>query len=133
LDSYRGIGKYKEQSRYVIDNLLPEQMNVSSNENCIKIIEVIDDLIYKNDVPIISVLYASGVYICAFIICIGYLIYSKKYKYIFAFMPVLLVLLTQMAGPVVDQRYTYSIFTCFPILLGMTIYMPKEKKNKNIL
>ena len=61
--------------------------------------------------------------------CIGYLIYSKKYKYSLAFMPVLLVLLTQMAGPVVDQRYTYSIFTCFPILLGMTIYIAKEKIN----
>ena len=125
----RGIGKYKEQSRYVVDNLLPAEMNVNSNKNSIKIIESIDELIYKNDMPIVSVLYASGVYISIFIMCIGYLIYSKKYKYSLAFMPVLLVLLTQMAGPVVDQRYTYSIFTCFPILLGMTIYIAKEKIN----
>lgn len=125
----RGLGQYKQQSIYVIDNMLPKDMNINSNVNTVKFVNKVNDRIFKNDMPIISTLLSSGIYISIYIICIGYLIYIKKYNSILGFFPILIVLLTQLAGPVVDQRYSYCIFTCFPLLLGMTIFSGKNSDN----
>ena len=126
----RGLGQYKNQSIYVIDNMLPENMNVKSNLHSVKFIEKIDDIVTKNDVPIISTFLGSGIYVNIYIICIGYLIYSKKYRKILGFLPIWLVLMTQLAGPVVDQRYSYSLFTCFPLLVGITVLSEKKEEEK---
>lgn len=122
----RGLGQYKSQSIYVIDNMLPKDMNVNSNIKSNRLLDKIDNIMYENDIPILSTLLGSGIYVNIYIICIGYLIYTKRYKLIIGFLPVFLVLLTQLAGPVVDQRYSYSLFTCFPVLVGITIFLNKS-------
>lgn len=122
----RGLGQYKSQSIYVIDNMLPKDMNVNSNINSISLLDKIDGVIYEKDIPILTTLLGSGIYVNVYIICIGYLIYTKRYRLIIGFLPIFLVLLTQLAGPVVDQRYSYSLFTCFPVLIGITIFMNKS-------
>lgn len=125
----RGLGQFKNQSTYVVDNMLPADMNVKSNSHSVKLIEKIDDIVTKNDVPILSTFLGSGIYINMYIICIGYLVYYKNYKKILGFLPVLLLLMTQLAGPVVDQRYSYSLFTCFPLLVGITVLSKSDKIN----
>lgn len=126
----RGLGKYKEQSVYVINNMLPAEMEIKSNVNNISYINIIDKKMYENDIPVFSTFNASGIYIYSFIICIGYLIYTKRYKLILSFLPLFMVLATQLAGPVVDQRYSYSFFTCFSLMIGVTIYLKNSSKEK---
>lgn len=122
----RGIDKYKEQSVFVIDTMLPKEMNVQSDVNDIKYLECMNEKIYEKDIPILTTLMGSGFYINMCIICIGYLIYRKKYSYIIGFLPVIFTILTQLAGPVVDQRYSYALFATFPLLLGISIYMEEK-------
>lgn len=128
-DVIRGIEKFKDQSTYVINNMLPYEMNIKNNKFDLKLIEQIDDNLYKKDIPVLSTLTGSGIYIIIYLICIGYLIYTKRYRLVLGFLPIFILLLTQFAGPVVDQRYSYSVFTCLPILLGITFYKKVDNNN----
>ena len=109
--------------------MLPYEMNIKNNKFDLKLIEQIDDNLYKKDIPVLSTLTGSGIYIIIYLICIGYLIYTKRYRLVLGFLPIFILLLTQFAGPVVDQRYSYSVFTCLPILLGITFYKKVDNNN----
>ena len=124
----RGVEKYKQQSVGVIDSMLPQDINVKSNKYDIGVLRPIENAVSEKNIPMFATLCGCGIYINMCIMCIGYLVYKKEYKLIMAFPPIVLVMLTQLAGPVVDQRYAYSVFTCFPVLLATTIYIRTKPK-----
>lgn len=129
-DGAKGLENFKTDSASLIENMFPKELSITNNFYRIKIIDFINDKIYANNTPILSTMTNPGLYINIFIIFIGYLIYKKDYKYILCFIPVFLVLLTQLAGPMVDIRYAYSFFTCAPVLTALVVYNKKEN-NKN--
>ena len=125
-DGAKGLENFKTDSASLIETMFSKELNITNNFYRIKIIDFINDKIYANNTPILSTMTNSGLYINIFIIFIGYLIYKKEYKYILCFIPVFLVLLTQLAGPMVDIRYAYSFFTCAPVLTALVMYNKKE-------
>lgn len=127
-DGAKGLENFKRDSASLIDGMLPKELNIRNDFANIKIIDLINDAIYVDEVLVISTTTNPGLYFNIFILCIGYLIYSRKYKIILAFLPVLLIMATQLAGPMVDIRYAYCMFTCFPILVGVTIYNINKKE-----
>jgi len=57
---------------------------------------------------------------------IVYCIYRKKYNIIITYIPLLCMWITILASPVFGEpRYVYGLFTCLPLLLGMSL---KEDK-----
>ncbi len=122
-DGAKGLENFKTDSSALIANMLPKDTNIRNDFYNINFINVINDKIYKNDIPLLSTMTNPGFYFNLLIICLGYLIYKKNYKYILGFIPLSLVLLTQLAGPMVDIRYVYSLFTCTPILAALTLYV----------
>ena len=129
-DGAKGLENFKTDSASLIENMFSKDLNITNDFYTIKIIDFINDKIYSNNTPVLSTMTNPGLYINIFIIFIGYLIYKKDYKYILCFIPVFLVLATQLAGPMVDIRYAYSFFTCAPTLTALVIYKKKEN-NKN--
>lgn len=126
-DGAKGLENFKKDSSSLIKEMLPEELGIKNDFFRIKIVDYINDAIYLNEFLLLSTMTNPGLYVNILIICIGYLIYKKKFKYILGFLPVCFILLTQLAGPMVDIRYAYCIFTCFPILLSITIYNDNKK------
>lgn len=127
-DGAKGLENFKRDSASLIEGMLPKELNIRNDFCNIKIIDLINDAIYVDEVLVVSTTTNPGLYFNIFILCIGYLIYSRKYKIILAFLPVILIMATQLAGPMVDIRYAYCMFTCFPILVGVTIYNINKKE-----
>lgn len=122
-DGAKGLENFKTDSSALIANLLPKDTNIRNDFYNINFINVINDKIYENNIPLLSTMTNPGFYFNLLIICFGYLIYTRNYKYILGFIPLSLVLLTQLAGPMVDIRYVYSLFICTPILLASALYV----------
>lgn len=98
-------------------------------------IQLIDDIkeeIDNRSIPVVSLLFSIGLFIWMLIMCIGYVIYKKKYKYLLAYVPMIMLWLTTLASPVAcEYRYIYSLFTCFPILsIGIISIVNKQKNSE---
>ena len=72
--------------------------------------------------PVIRYLHRAGVYTWILIVLLSYLIYRKKYKEIICFVPVVVMLLTNIASPVNGSiRYTMPIMAALPVLWGFVL------------
>lgn len=88
----------------------------------IQILDKLNEFVNTRNLPIISMFLSIGFLFWIVLACITYLIYHKKYKYILIFLPLLFVWLTALASPVFGEpRYVYSLFTCLPPLLGISL------------
>lgn len=97
----------------------------------IQLIDNIKQGIDNRSIPVVSFLFSIGIFVWMLVICIGYVIYKKEYKYLLAYIPIVLLWLTTLASPVAcEYRYVYSIFTCFPILSVGIINIINNKKNE---
>ena len=100
-------------------------------------IQRIDSLIEKRDLPIISMFFSIGFAFWIIVVFFMYSIYTKKYKQLLAYIPILILWLTTLASPVFcEYRYVYSMFTCIPILVFGTLsldFKNKENSSKYLL
>lgn len=88
-------------------------------------------------IPGIGLLESIGFYTWLLILCISYCIYRNKNKCIIMMSPILILLLTCIAGPAnTMMRYIYPMILCVPIYVIMTLYFTSERmeddKNENI-
>lgn len=107
IEQFEGYDEYKFEREPIIE---------------IKILDKINEFVNTRDLPIVSMLISIGFLFWIILACITYNIYNKKYKNMLIFLPVLFVWLTALASPVFcEPRYVYSIFTCLPLFIGITI------------
>ena len=93
-----------------------------------QLVEQIDSIIDKRDVPIVSMMFSIGFAFWLIITCLGYKIYKKQYKYILIYIPVIVLWLTCIASPVnCEFRYAYPLFTTLPIFVSLNYTQNKEK------
>lgn len=79
-------------------------------------------------IPIFSVLFTGiGMYFWILLFLAMYFIYKKEYKKICMLLPMFILWLTNIAGPVVDIRYIYSIILIIPLYIGVTFFVTKNK------
>lgn len=93
----------------------------------IELLEKLNTFVNTRGLPIVSMILSIGFLFWIVLACMIYNIYHKKYKQILLFLPVIFVWLTALASPVFcEPRYVYSIFTCLPLFIGITIKDNKE-------
>lgn len=81
--------------------------------------------------PIISMWISIGFVFWIMILCIGYVICTKKYKLILAYIPIFALWLTTIASPVYcEYRYIFGMFTCIPILTILMLSMANKNEEK---
>ena len=78
--------------------------------------------------PVISLLFSSGLACWIMLLYIGYVIYAKNYRYLIPVSPVFAAWLVMLLGPVVLYRYVYPIFIA-DILLIASIFTMKKNNN----
>ena len=65
-------------------------------------------------------LFSVGFIFWVIIVCLGYKIYKKEYKYILVYLPIGILWLTLIASPVFCEfRYAYPLFTTLPLLISL--------------
>ena len=88
----------------------------------IELLDKINEFVNTRDLPIISMFISIGFLFWIILACITYIIYKKEYKKILIFLPVLFIWLTALASPVFcEPRYVYSIFTCLPLFIAISL------------
>ena len=123
------------QYESIFDAKLAESVkDVKYEKSPIIKIQLIDDIkeeIDNRSIPVVSLFFSIGLFIWMIIICIGYVVYKKKYKYLLAYIPMFILWLTTLASPVAcEYRYIYGLFTSFPILSACIISMVNEKNKE---
>lgn len=94
----------------------------------IELLDKMNKFVNTRNIPIISMFANIGFLFWTLLACIIYNIYNKRYKNILLFLPVLFIWLTALASPVFcEPRYVYSIFTCLPLFIGISILNSKKK------
>lgn len=84
----------------------------------------------SRDIPVISLIFSIGAGVWLTIITLGYKIYKKEYKYILAYLPIIVLWLTLLASPAYcEYRYAYPIFLALPIYISMNFINRKEEKD----
>lgn len=84
----------------------------------------------SRDIPVISLIFSIGAGVWLTIITLGYKIYKKEYKYILAYLPIIVLWLTLLASPAYcEYRYAYPIFLALPIYISMSFINRKEEKD----
>ena len=87
----------------------------------IEALDKLNEFVNTRDLPIVSMFISIGFLFWIVLACMIYLIYSRQYKKLLVFLPVLFVWLTALASPVFcEPRYVYSIFTCLPLFIGIS-------------
>lgn len=98
-----------------------------------KVIGLIDSLIDKRDIPVVSMFFSLGFMFWLILISLTYCIYKKNYNLILIYVPILVLWLTVIASPVFcEYRYLYGMVTSLPILLTTPLLVKeKVKKERN--
>lgn len=121
---------YPEAQNWVVSRVTMDHSNMGIEQQpkyTNKIIETVDNLIDRREIPILSMMLSVGFAFWTIIICLGYKIYLKEYKYILIYLPIFILWLTCIASPVFcEYRYAYPIFTT----LGLYISWTFNKENK---
>ncbi len=73
---------------------------------------------FRNDYPIIYLLFSPGLMAILWLYILSYRIYKKDIKNIIPFIPVILIWLTVLLGPTYLVRYVVILWIAFPILLS---------------
>ncbi len=97
----------------------------------IKLLDKINEFVNTRNIPIISMISNIGFMFWLVLACIIYNIYNKKYRNILIFLPVLFIWLTALASPVFGEpRYVYSIFTCLPLFIGISVLSKRKNEDE---
>lgn len=84
-------------------------------------LDKVNEFVNMKNIPIISMITDIGFLFWIFLFGIMYCIYMRKYNILIIYVPILCMWLTILASPVFGEpRYVYSLFTCLPLLIGMT-------------
>ena len=130
----RGLANYNEETKDVLTNWAIEYNPGGINNYKeydyypqhlvnFSILDVINEEFSWKRIPIISLLFTGiGFYFWVLLFLITYEIYKRKYKNICIFLPILILWLTNIAGPVVDIRYIYSIILIMPLYIGVGLF-----------
>lgn len=117
--------KYWVVSRVTMDDpnnpMGIEQQSKISN----KVLDYIDSTIDNRDIPLVSMCFSVGACFWLIVVCLVYKIYTKEYKNILIYLPILILWLTMIASPVFcEYRYAYPMFTTLPLYIVLNF---KEK------
>lgn len=86
------------------------------------VLDKVNEFVNTRNIPIISMFLSIGFLFWIMLFGIIYCIYTKKYKLILIYVPILCMWVTILASPVFGEpRYVYSLFTCLPLLLGISL------------
>lgn len=92
------------------------------------IIEKMNYVANNREIPLLSMIFSIGAGFWLTIICVGYKIYKKEYKYILAYLPIIVLWLTCVASPAFCEfRYAYPIFTTLPLFIAINFEKDIEK------
>ena len=96
------------------------------------VINSINNYITTKSLPIFSSLMTSiGLYFWIILMGITYSVYIRKYKLIITFLPIIFLLLTLIAGPVVEIRYIYSMILLTPVYMGVIVFKENKLKERD--
>lgn len=85
-----------------------------------ELVEKYDSFIDNRDIPLVSMLFSIGAGVWTIMVCLGYKIYKKQYRYILLYLPIFILWLTCIASPVFCEfRYAYPIFTGLPLYISI--------------
>ena len=139
-----GCHNYNEESAVVVDafnygtdvykSTAKEENDKLENKKLLnsKLLEWISTHFELRDIPIINLISTSvGMYFWIFLIGIAYLIYSKKYKFLIAYLPIFLLWATTVIGPLVELRYLYTLMLFIIPLSGMALNFENKNGGKN--
>lgn len=135
-----GISNYNDETKDVLTNWY-----VSENPNEItnyeeydyypqhivdfSLLDTINTELSWKRIPIFSLLFTGiGLYFWILLFLATYYIYKREYNKICILLPIFWLWLTNIAGPVVDIRYIYSIILIMPLYIGITFEITKNKK-----
>ena len=123
-------GYYYPEATHWVANRTMEPNNMGLEQTPIIQAKLIDFLIERRDIPLLSMCFSIGTAFWGTVICLGYKIYKKEYKNILIYLPIFVLWLTLIASPVFcEYRYAYSIFTTLPIYIGVNFIKRKEITN----
>ena len=123
-------GYYYPEATHWVANRIMEPNNMGLEQTPIIQINLVDFLIEKRDIPLISMFFSIGTAFWMIIICLGYKIYKKESKNILIYLPIFILWLTLIASPVFcEYRYAYPMFTTLPIYIGLNFIERKEILN----
>ena len=122
-------GYYYPEATHWVANRTMESNNMGLEQNPIVnlgIVSKVDSLIERREIPIISMFFSIGIAFWAIVICLGYKILNKEYKYIIVYLPIFILWLTIVASPVFcEYRYAYPMFTVLPIFIALNFQSKK--------
>lgn len=131
-----GVYMFNEESKIAL-NTFESEINDLVNEKKWdnKLIESLNKHMVNRDIPIISIFVDKvGLYFWIILFGITYLIYRKNYRLISAYIPLILLWLTTIIGPLVELRYVYTFIILVIPLMGITLFynikgVENEKQN----
>ena len=94
----------------------------------LQLLDKVNEFVNSRNIPIISMFLSIGFLFWVLIFGMIYCIYTKKYNLLIIYVPILCMWLTILASPVFGEpRYVYSLFTCLPLLLGISLGLEEKK------
>lgn len=126
-------GYYYPEASHWVANRTMEQNNMGLEQTPVidgKLVSKVDSLIERRDIPLLSMCFSIGTAFWLIVICLGYKILKKEYKYILIYLPIFILWLTIVASPVFcEYRYAYSLFTTLPLYISLNFVKRKEIEN----
>ncbi len=126
-------GYYYPEASHWVANRTMEENNMGIVQSPIiegKIVSKVDSLIERREIPLISMCFSIGTAFWLTVICLGYKLAKKEYKFILIYLPIFVLWLTIVASPVFcEYRYAYPIFTSLPLYVGLNFWKKKDLKN----
>ncbi|WP_225418587.1 DUF6020 family protein [Loigolactobacillus iwatensis] len=110
---YISTQQNSEKTFFIVERQVPRFMKWLSS--------IYYQLTYSNSyqkVSVLSMFFSSGIYTWLLIVYIGWVIYQRRYHYLYPASLVLGLWLTLLLGPVVLYRYVYPIAVAIPLFIG---------------
>ena len=131
-----GVYMFNEESKIALNSFNSETKDLVNEKKWNnKIIESLNKHMVNRDIPIISIFVDKvGLYFWIILFGITYLIYRKNYRLISVYIPLILLWLTTIIGPLVELRYVYTFIILVIPLMGITLFynlkgVENEKQN----
>ena len=125
-------GYYYPEAKHWVANRFMEPNDLGIEQTKLiegNIVTKWDSLIERREIPIISMFFSIGFCFWVMIAAMGYKIYTKEYKFIIIYIPIIALWLTCLASPVFCEfRYIYSMFTTIPIYVTLDFIKKKGKQ-----
>lgn len=78
--------------------------------------------IYKEKLPVISLLFSPGFMLWLLLFALGYLIKTRGFRGILPYMILVFMVATLLLGPTFLPRYVFFLWFCMPFILGDIVY-----------